>query len=102
MKEYILDFIKNIDEKIYPNTYIPVYQILTAACFGLFFGAFHSSFIWTILSYLTFEYFLRMATRQRKQMYYFPFRLIAISMSVLGIIFSKFIWGSRPLFKFWI
>lgn len=99
MKDYILNLVKHIDETVYPNTYIPLYQVLSAFVIGLFFGAFHSAFIWTITSYIAFEFILRLSTRNRPHLYVWPARIMAICASILGILFSKCIWGNGPIFR---
>ena len=102
MIDYIKDTIKHIDEIIYPNTYIPLYQVISAFGIGLLFGSFHRAFIWSLISYLIFEFFLQLCTCNRPYMYVWQVRVIAIMFSIIGILFSKFIWGNRPLFQFFV
>lgn len=96
----IVNMLNGIEEIIYPNTYIPIYQAITAFILGLFWGAYHTAFIWTLISYLIFEFILTIALRNRPYLYLWKFRILAIGVSLLGIIFSKFIWGNRPIFQF--
>lgn len=102
MDKDLKDLLKNFDRVIYPDTFIPIYQILSALLFGLFFGPFHNAFIWSLVSYGIFEYILYIATRKRPRLYSWRIRIIAILFSIGGILFSKFIWGDPkiPLFKF--
>lgn len=98
----VKEFVKNFECNIYPDTYIPAYQILTAIIFGLIFGPYHNAFIWSLLSYGIFEYILYLATRKRCQLYVWKIRIVAILLSILATFFSKYIWGNPkiPLFKF--
>lgn len=102
MDKYIKDLIKNFDCMVYPDTYIPMYQILSGFIFGLFFGPYHNAFIWSLLSYGIFEYILYLTTRKRPRLYVWRVRFVAIFFSILGTLFSKYIWGNPeiPLFKF--
>jgi hypothetical protein len=91
------------EKYIYPDTYTPVYQVLSGVLIGLFFGAYHKAFIWSLVSYCLFEYLLVISTRKRQYLYDWRYRILAIMGSILGIIISKAIWGqSEPFWNFLI
>lgn len=102
MQEYI-DYIKtkiNNIEYIFPDTYTPLYQILSAFLFGLLFGPFHYAYIYSFAWVVFFEYIFRLFTRNRKHLYIWEYRIASIFMSIVGVTFSKFIWHSNPRFTF--
>ena len=95
--------IEKIDEIVYPNTCIPIYQVLSAFFFGLLFGPYHQAFIWSLVFYIGFEYIIRLALKKRPHLYCIKFRVLAIMFSLIGIIFSKYIWSRRsPMFNFFV
>lgn len=102
MEKNILQIVDNITLTVYPDTHIPIYQVLSGFIFGLLFGSFHTCFIWTLLSYLTFEYLLFLSTYKRPWLYNWKYRVISILFSLCGIVFSKIIWGCLdiPIFRF--
>lgn len=98
--EYAKDILKRIDTYAIPDTYIPVYQVMSAFLFGLIFGPFHLAFINSLIWIITFEYLLRLFTRSRAHLYNWKYRIIAIGMNLLGITISKLIWNPKGKFIF--
>lgn len=103
MREYLKEIKKildNIDNIIIKDTYIPIYQVLSAVFFGLILGPFHNAFINSLIWIIVFEYLLRLFTRNRKHLYNWKYRIIAIVANLLAISFSKIIWTPHKRFTF--
>lgn len=91
----LTDKLEFADEIIYPNTFIPIYQVLSAFFWGLLFGPYHQAFIWSLVFYFGFEYIIRLAMKRRSHLYCIRYRVLAIIFSLVGVIFSKYIWKER-------
>lgn len=102
MREYLDYFIEKLNEieYVFPETYIPIYQVVSGLFFGLITGPFHNAYIYSFTWIIFFEYLLRLFTRSRAYLYRWEFRIAAIFMSLLGVTISKFIWHPKPRFTF--
>lgn len=80
-------------EYLYPQSYTPAFQILGAFMMGLVFGAYHKSFLMTIVSYMAFELILVIATQGRvPAIYDWRVRIAAIVLGFVGLLLSKYLW----------
>jgi hypothetical protein len=87
-------FMANWQECLYPQSYTPAFQILGGLMLGLAFGPYHESFLMTIVSYMAFELILVLATYGRiPAIYDWRVRIIAISLGIIGLLFSKYLWS---------
>lgn len=91
----ITDSVKKLDEIVYPNTCIPIYQVLSGFFWGLLLGPYHQAFIWSLVFYFGLEYIIRLAMKRRSHLYCIRYRFLAIVFNLIGIIFSKYIWKER-------
>lgn len=90
----VIYYAKNWPEYLYPNSYTPIFQIIGSFMMGLLFGAYHNSYLWTFISYFTFEYIMVLATCRRvPAIYNWKTRVIAVFMGVIGILISKYCWN---------
>jgi hypothetical protein len=90
-----LHFSTKWQEYLYPQSYTPGFQILGAFMMGLVFGAYHKSFLMTIVSYMAFELILVIATQGRvPAIYDWRVRIAAIVLGFVGLLLSKYLWKS--------
>jgi len=79
IKDKMMYALCNWQDWVYPNSYTPIFQILGSFIMGLIFGAYHNSYLWTFVSYFTFEYIMVLATYRRvPSIYSWKTRFLAI------------------------